>query len=188
MSLPNNETVIQVHIRADSLASLREQLQKALDEMGWAPAQVAEVLLPPPGPDAPKEAFKQAEEPEKPRRTRKAKEEAPAAPAADPTSASTSPAPTAAPSAATSPTAEPGSTSSAPAEAASPSTAPAPSSGPTHEQAKALAEKWMGEHPDGPQEAKRQVRGFLATFGVARVAELPADQIGEFMLMLGDDL
>jgi hypothetical protein len=176
-----HHTVIEITIKADSLGELRDQLQKALDEMGWAPVA-------PPAPPPPPPAFVvewEAPAPvaeEKPRRTRKAKEEAPAEPAADPTSSSPSPAPAAEDATAASPSTEPGpQATAAPADATSPSTPAAPSSGLTHEGVKKRAEAWMNEHPDGVPEAKKQIRSYLASFGVSRVAELPAESLQDFL-------
>lgn len=191
-ALPN-ETFIQVHIRADSFASLREQLQKALDDMGWAPQQVAqaaklaELVQEAETGVAEARAAEAAAGPdittEKPRRTRKAKEEAPAAPAADPTSSS--PAPIADKSKSDEPAAGAGAGSTAATvTATSPSTSAATSSGLTHEKVKARAEEWMSEHPDGPAVAKKEIRGMLATFGVAKVAELPPESLADFVAEL----
>lgn len=190
---PSAFTTIHVHIQADSLASLREQLQKAMDEMGWAPAAPAPMKglanvwpMDHSSPEAPAPAAPATDMTAmgetKPKRTRKPKEEAPAEPAADPTSPSSSPAPTAAGSEAVSPPTEPGPTTpAAPAEVATPSTPAAPSSGLTHEGVKKRAEAWMNEHPDGVPEAKKQIRGYLASFGVSRVAELPVESLQDFL-------
>jgi outer membrane biosynthesis protein TonB len=163
---------VEIHIYADSLAELREQLQKALDDMGWAPQPTpmpenvnVYVELPadiPPVADI--DTPMPAAEPEKPKRTRKAKE-APA-PVVDPTPAPAveeSPAPAEAPAAATPAVAEM-----------------------THDEAKAVAEAWINKHPDGAVVAKKEVRGYLATFGVQRVAELPESQLADFVAMFDD--
>ena len=153
---------VDLHIRANSIQELHNKLAQAL--AGFAPVGV---MLPtaepaPPAADADPEAFKQAEA-EKPKRTRKAKEaEAPAA---------AGPTPAAAQAAEEKP---------APAEAPAEAT-PAAGSAVTHEQAKAAAEKFMAEHPDGKNQAKKEIRGYLATYGVSRVAELAAKDLQSFM-------
>jgi hypothetical protein len=189
---------IQAHFVANSLAELRKQLQEALNEMWPAlpvPGTVSEAIanITPtetPFAKAAAEAPAPAAE-EKPRRTRRAKEEAPAAPAVDPTSSpSTSAAPTAGDTAPVSPPTERGPTTpAAPAEAPTPSTPPATSSGAlSHEAVKKSAEQWMSEHPDGPVVAKKEVRGYLASFGVSRVAELPEASLQDFLDVLAGDV
>jgi hypothetical protein len=206
LGAPTVETVIHLTIRATSLAELRQELQKALDGMdrvterqGVALPTSAGTELAPAAPTLPEgevyeplpeslvEQVKQRREAlaeEKPRRTRKAKEEAPAAPAVDPTSTSTPPAPAVAPSADTAPSTAPGPQSDATAEKASSSTPAAPSSGLTHEGVKKSAEQWMSEHPDGPVQGKKEIRSYLASFGVSRVAELPAESLQDFLDVL----
>jgi hypothetical protein len=46
---------------------------------------------------------------------------------------------------------------------------------------KKAAEQWMAQHPDGPAQAKKEVRGYLASFGVSRVAELPEASLQDFL-------
>ena len=165
---------VDLHIRANSIQELHNKLAQAL--AGFAPVGV---MLPTAGSDmTPADAapapgtYRHPEsgdvvdapvEAEKPKRTRKTKEaEAPAA--ADPT-------PAAAQAAEEKP---------APAEAPAEAT-PAAGSAVTHEQAKAAAEKFMAEHPDGKDQAKKEIRGYLATYGVSRVAELAAKDLQSFM-------
>jgi cobalamin biosynthesis Mg chelatase CobN len=179
--VPTSETVIHVTIRANSLGELREQLQKAMDEMGWAPQTVQAENHVAEARAAEAAAGPAIETTDKPKRTRKAKEEAPAEPAADPTSTSTPPAPAVAPSADTAPSTAPGPQSDATAEKASSSTPAAPSSTLTHEAVKKAAEAWMAAHPDGVPQAKKEIRGYLASFGVSRVAELPVESLQDFL-------
>ena len=176
---------VDLHIRANSIQELHDKLKQALagfgsttmqwkavnvDEVAGAVAAVREAI----GADAPQEAPAEAE---KPKRTRKAKEaEAPAAEGPSAPTADTKPASAGADTAS--------STASA-AEASQPSTEKAEPTastpGVTHEQAKAAAEKFMAEHPDGKNQAKKEIRGYLATYGVSRVAELAAKDLQSFM-------
>lgn len=171
---------VDLHIRANSIQELHDKLAQALAGFGVVPAAVVADAAPAPGTyrhpesgdvvDAPVEA-------EKPKRTRKVKEaEAPAAEGPSAPTADTKPASAGADTAS--------STASA-AEASQPSTEKAEptasTSGVTHEQAKAAAEKFMAEHPDGKDQAKKEIRGYLATYGVSRVAELAAKDLQSFM-------
>jgi hypothetical protein len=39
----------------------------------------------------------------------------------------------------------------------------------------------MANHPDGKDVAKKEIRGYLATYGVSRVAELAAKDLQSFL-------
>jgi hypothetical protein len=176
-------TTVDFHIRANSIAELRDKLEHAL--AGFGPFGVVvpsagEPTALPEGPayqDPPPTDAAVAAEAEKPKRTRKAKEaEAPAAEGPTAPTADTKPADAGtdtASSSASPATASPPSTEKAEPTATSPSV--------THEQAKAAAEKFMADHPDGKDQAKKEIRGYLATYGVSRVAELAAKDLQSFL-------
>lgn len=162
---------VDLHIWANSIAELRDKLEHAL--AGFAPVVVlpeAASIGPEPvlaQPEAPQEAPAEAE---KPKRARKAKD----APVGEPAG-------TVAADSAEQP--DPASATSAQPATASPSSTDTAGSSPgvTHEQAKASAEAFMANHPDGKDQAKKEIRGYLATYGVSRVAELAAKDLQSFL-------